>query len=602
MEKIANKIFSGVNEIYRSISPINSSGVNDVIVVKDKNGDMRCSPFQLKFPKLHFHGGKPLDIHLYVNNRLTDIQMSITSKGNLYFNKQIASPQPLNCDELMEYLVPTEEDILSILKFKIDFTTAGITLENMKFTAIEEKLLPPSRAADKENSGSQVMSLVEEPLTIPSCQNATTDDQSVRNENLLKRVFIKNRQVWNLHDGYLRIVKLYPRMAALLASPDHLEYLLSRQRILYLMMMNVINAAGDKRRTDIAFSASLNMKTDGDIDRCFSAYRVSTLDNPENLVVRLETVVKCEKESREEKKIRFYMPYILFTRLFFEMRSSKNQRWKLMDFLEYEYNSSLGWNIFGKRKTIEKNVEFTLQLDSKELDALGLEPGKNPIVFKVGGQNHQLSGNVYLWDSSDRVVVTDFDGTITKSDILGHVCAMVGVDWTHTGVAALFSQIVRNGYKIIYLSARPLSLSQSTRTYINGVSQGTWTLPDGPVIVGTYGILESLYREVVIRCPERYKIEALGMVKELFHGTNPFAAGFGNKVSDVYTYKAVGIANNRIYTINSSGKLLAEYTKSLVGTYHTMNEFIDSIFPAIKKTNKINNHYEYSDFGYWGYS
>jgi phosphatidate phosphatase LPIN len=38
---------------------------------------------------------------------------------------------------------------------------------------------------------------------------------------------------------------------------------------------------------------------------------------------------------------------------------------------------------------------------------------------------------------------------------------MVGKDWTHQGVAKLYTDIVRNGYQIMYLTAR--AIGQASR-------------------------------------------------------------------------------------------------------------------------------------------
>ena len=46
------------------------------------------------------------------------------------------------------------------------------------------------------------------------------------------------------------------------------------------------------------------------------------------------------------------------------------------------------------------------------------------------------------------------DGTITKSDVLGHIYPRVGVDWSHSGVSALLSSITKNGYQAVYLHRR----------------------------------------------------------------------------------------------------------------------------------------------------
>lgn len=49
--------------------------------------------------------------------------------------------------------------------------------------------------------------------------------------------------------------------------------------------------------------------------------------------------------------------------------------------------------------------------------------------------------NLYLWNQDTKVVISDVDGTITKSDIMGHIMYYVGRDWTHVGVASLYTNI-----------------------------------------------------------------------------------------------------------------------------------------------------------------
>jgi phosphatidate phosphatase LPIN len=42
---------------------------------------------------------------------------------------------------------------------------------------------------------------------------------------------------------------------------------------------------------------------------------------------------------------------------------------------------------------------------------------------------------IFLWDHSEKIVISDIDGTITKSDILGQILSK----WIHTGVTKLFT-------------------------------------------------------------------------------------------------------------------------------------------------------------------
>lgn len=70
---------------------------------------------------------------------------------------------------------------------------------------------------------------------------------------------------------------------------------------------------------------------------------------------------------------------------------------------------------------------------------------------------------MFLWDYTTKIVISDVDGTITKSDVLGHVLPRFGNDWSHDGVADLFNKITDRGYQILYLSARAIGQADLTR-------------------------------------------------------------------------------------------------------------------------------------------
>lgn len=82
----------------------------------------------------------------------------------------------------------------------------------------------------------------------------------------------------------------------------------------------------------------------------------------------------------------------------------------------------------------------------------------------------------------------------SRSDALGHVFAAIGRDWTHLGVAKLYTDICNNGYKIMYLTSRAIGQADSTRDYLKGISQGSYQLPEGPVIMSPDRLFTSLHR------------------------------------------------------------------------------------------------------------
>lgn len=94
-------------------------------------------------------------------------------------------------------------------------------------------------------------------------------------------------------------------------------------------------------------------------------------------------------------------------------------------------------------------------------------------------------------------MISDIDGTITKSDLLGHLLPRVGFDWSHRGVTRLFTNIKANGYIFMFLSSRAIAQASATRDYLHTLNQDGETLPAGPVIISPDGLFPSLYRELV---------------------------------------------------------------------------------------------------------
>ena len=55
-----------------------------------------------------------------------------------------------------------------------------------------------------------------------------------------------------------------------------------------------------------------------------------------------------------------------------------------------------------------------------------MNPGKNEIKFYIYKKAF-ISGNIYYWDHSEKIVISDIDGTVTKSDFLGHALPKIGI-------------------------------------------------------------------------------------------------------------------------------------------------------------------------------
>ena len=247
------------------------------------------------------------------------------------------------------------------------------------------------------------------------------------------------------------------------------------------------------------------------------------------------------------------------------------------------------------------NLNKTLILSSEKLQCLGLVLGLNTVVYEVNSRLQgvqQVYSRIFLWDWTSRIVISDIDGTITKSDVLGQIFPMVGKDWTHAGVAQFYTDMTNNGYKILYLTSRAIGQAKTTKEYLDSVVQQGSTLPDGPLITSPDRLFKSFVREVIERAPHKFKAEKLREVAWLFpEERNPFYAGFGNRDTDAIAYSAAGVPLNKIFIINTESRIFV-YNNTYTKTYTLLNEIVYEMFPPVNDMEELADS-EYSALNYW---
>ena len=246
-----------------------------------------------------------------------------------------------------------------------------------------------------------------------------------------------------------------------------------------------------------------------------------------------------------------------------------------------------------------RNYAKTLRLTSDQLKALKLTSGINNMSFTVNRAT--CSANMYLWRYDVPVVISDIDGTITKSDALGHVLTMIGRDWTHAGVAKLYSDIAANGYNIMYLTSRSVGQADMTRAYLAGILQDNYRVPRGPTILSPDRTMAALRREIYLRKPQVFKMATLRDIRALYGADrSPFYAGFGNRFTDQISYRTVDVPRSRIFTINSNAEVSMDLLSlnKLKLSYVNMTEVVDHYFPPVSTLVKGGGE-QYTDFLYW---
>jgi phosphatidate phosphatase LPIN len=325
----------------------------------------------------------------------------------------------------------------------------------------------------------------------------------------------------------------------------------------------------------------------------------------------------------------------------------------------------------------KRRVKKRFTATALEVGALAktVTAGKNLVTFQFTSSvwgKQTVKAHLWVWGWQAKVVISDVDGTITKSDVLGHLAPMVGKDWNHAGIARLYNSIKANGFEFLFLSSRAVSQSSNTRRYLEKLTQDGETLTQGPVLLAPDSISTALYREVVTRQPQVFKMECLANILRLFPGAgvgeggggkeeggvpslhegsagvvqgeyggvpslhegsagvvqgeyggvpscdeaavddkvavsnttvsdclpvdsnkvvakplrenrHPFYAGFGNRDTDAVSYASVGVPPERIFTINPKSEIVAEISKHCADKKRwdlgTMIECANSLFP-----------------------
>ncbi|TXG59071.1 hypothetical protein EZV62_016900 [Acer yangbiense] len=247
-----------------------------------------------------------------------------------------------------------------------------------------------------------------------------------------------------------------------------------------------------------------------------------------------------------------------------------------------------------RKQIIRTNVPTNEQIAS-----LNLKDGQNMITFSFSTRvlgMQQVDAHIYLWKWNARIVISDVDGTITKSDVLGQFMPLVGKDWTQSGVAKLFSAIKENGYQLLFLSARAIVQAYLTRSFLLNLKQDGKALPNGPIVISPDGLFPSLYREVIRRAPHEFKIACLEDIKKLFPSDyNPFYAGFGNRDTDELSYRKIGIPKGKIFIINPKGEVAISHRID-VKSYTSLHTLVNDMFPP---TSMVDEQEDYNSWNYW---
>lgn len=197
------------------------------------------------------------------------------------------------------------------------------------------------------------------------------------------------------------------------------------------------------------------------------------------------------------------------------------------------------------------------------INKLELKMGKNSITCIHFGSTLVKEFNIWRFDKNQQLVIMDIDGTITKSDITGYIQTVyMGMfSYIHDGIVPFLNSL-KDAYKyaFIYLTARPLIHQKETRQLLQGIKDGAFTMPDGPLFPSKDRMMVALYREMISKTTMQLKTEILTSIKQVFlragcRNISPFALGIGNKEADALAYNLAGLNAENILLIDKQSRI-----------------------------------------------
>uniref|UniRef100_A0A8C0LT07 phosphatidate phosphatase n=1 Tax=Canis lupus dingo TaxID=286419 RepID=A0A8C0LT07_CANLU len=664
--QLAGQVFVTVKELYKGLNPATLSGCIDIIVVRQPNGSLQCSPFHVRFGKMGVLRSREKVVDIEINGESVDLHMKLGDNGEAFFVQETDNDQ-----EVIPMYLATSP-ILSEGASRMECQLKRSPVDRIRSLDpnTSAQALPPSEAPSsgslvkkrrKRRRKSQLDTLKRDDNTNTSEDEdmfpieMSSDDQA---DPTCVRVGHKRSRHLGADGVYLDdLTDMDPEVAALYfpkngdpsGLPKHASDNGARsanqspQSVGSSGIDSGVESTSDGLRDlpSIAISLCGGLSDNREITKdAFLEQAVSYqqfVDNPAliddpNLVVKIgnkyynwttaaplllamQAFQKPLPKATVESIVRDKMPR-KGGRWWFSWRgrnttikevSVENKRVMMQRPRAVSGNNDPDLASGGTEARWPSIWAFPYSGHVTRVfqKSLKLKNGPNDVVFSVTTQYQgtcRCEGTIYLWNWDDKVIISDIDGTITRSDTLGHILPTLGKDWTHQGIAKLYHKVSQNGYKFLYCSARAIGMADMTRGYLHWVNERGTVLPQGPLLLSPSSLFSALHREVIEKKPEKFKVQCLTDIKNLFFpNTEPFYAAFGNRPADVYSYKQVGVSLNRIFTVNPKGELVQEHAKTNISSYVRLCEVVDHVFPLLKRSHSSDFPCSdtFSNFTFW---
>ncbi|KAI9030178.1 hypothetical protein CLU79DRAFT_427191 [Phycomyces nitens] len=112
-----SSLFSTVHNFYNEINPATLSGAIDIVVVEQKDGEIACSPFHVRFGKLSLLMPQEKKVVIKVNEKTVPYLMKLGEAGEAFFvfETEHDVPEEFQTSPIMGAVPESKTDEVSIV-------------------------------------------------------------------------------------------------------------------------------------------------------------------------------------------------------------------------------------------------------------------------------------------------------------------------------------------------------------------------------------------------------------------------------------------------------------------------------------------------------
>jgi phosphatidate phosphatase PAH1 len=198
-------------------------------------------------------------------------------------------------------------------------------------------------------------------------------------------------------------------------------------------------------------------------------------------------------------------------------------------------NASGTWEQSGPSVATDATGSYSFKVPAAQ-QAKGV--GGHAYVLLEGDGSCSEHG-VYAWPSGTKIVITDIDGTLTRSnaEFQTQVTQPSYVPLEHPSASDVMKKWASKGYRVVFLSARPDNFRDASRVWLRDKG-----INFGPIVTA----------KSFVTGPAAVSYKTAALQKMVNDYGWQIVAAYGNEPSDVQAYANVNVPKAQTFTVENA--------------------------------------------------